>query len=66
MRCVPLIPSYVLNTYSMCKKCLENFLEQRQTTFASHTIFIFLVCPTAVEYSDKAAFFTYFFDLVAL
>ena len=23
----------------MCKKCLESFLEQRQTTFASHAIF---------------------------
>ena len=27
VRCVPLIPSYVLNTYNICKKCVENFLE---------------------------------------
>ena len=39
VHCVPLTPSNVLNTYNMCKKCLENFLEQRETIFASHTIF---------------------------
>ena len=32
----------------------------------THYFFMVLICPMAVEYSDKTLFFTWFFNLVAL